>query len=147
MLDIKPFTPSDNLEMLVNASLDEEYNFLKKLQVGINNRTNPFEGDNELLLCVKNSDGEVIAVGGIQVDPYEQDSRIGRLRHLYVHPDYRRHKFGKNILESLLVFAKNHFDEVRPKTPYEGYDNIASKFYEANGFKRCYLEKYSHVNK
>lgn len=147
MLDIKPFTPSDNLEMLVNASLDEEYNFLKKLQTGINNRTNAFEGDYELLLCVKNSGGEVIAVGGIQVDPYEHDSRIGRLHHLYVHPDYRRHNVGKKIVELLLDFAKNHFDEVRLKTPFEGYENTASKFYESNGFKRSHQEKYINVYK
>lgn len=147
MLDIETLAPTDNLETLVNASLNEGYNFLKRLQTRINNKTNTFEGDNELLLCVKNSDGEVIAVGGIQVDPYEHDSRIGRIRHLYVHPNYRRHNAGKKIVEVLLDFAKDHFDEVRLKTPYEGYDNTASKFYEANGFKRSYLEKYSHVYK
>lgn len=53
MLVIEPFTPSDNFEMIVNASLDEGYIFLKRLQIGINNKTNTFEGDNELLLCVK----------------------------------------------------------------------------------------------
>lgn len=95
MLVIEPFTPSDNFEMIVNASLDVGYNFLKRLQVGINNKTNTFEGDNELLLCVKNSDGEVIAVGGIQVDPYE------------------------------------------------GYDNMVSKFYEPSGFKRSNAKRYT----
>lgn len=146
-ITIEPLRGKDNIDLLVSISMQENYNFVKKLATGLTEGTNTFEYEHELLLCAKNREGSIIAVGGIQVDPYEHDSRIGRLRHLYVHPDYRRHNVGKKIVELLLDFAKNHFDEVRLKTPFEGYENTASKFYESNGFKRSHQEKYIHVYK
>ncbi|MEG0327439.1 MAG: GNAT family N-acetyltransferase [Erysipelothrix sp.] len=146
-ITLEPVDKTDNIKMLINASSEEHYNFLKRLEKGLKEGTNTFESAHELLLCAKSSDGEIVAIGGIQADPYVRNERIGRVRHLYVHPDYRRHKVGKLILERLLDFSRHHFDEVRLKTPYEGYENAASKFYEANGFIRSYQEEYSHVYK
>lgn len=49
--------------------------------------------------------------------------------------------------DNLEMLVNVSFDEVRLKTPFEGYENTASKFYESNGFKRSHQEKYIHVYK
>src|SRR5207249_6785208 len=42
-------------------------------------------------------DGRLVGVGGLNIDPYAGDERVGRLRHLYVLSAFRRMGVGRQL--------------------------------------------------
>jgi GNAT superfamily N-acetyltransferase len=90
---------------------------------------NRFRGRGEALYAAR-SGGRIVAVGGINVDPYAQDRRTGRLRRLYVLRSARRQGIGRALVAALLAHGRRSFDEIRLHTE----DDAAAAFYEAIGF-------------
>ena len=84
----------------------------------------------EILLRVRSEDAWK-GVGGVNQDPYVKNESIGRLRHLYVMPGYRRNGIGAALVVELTRRAKNHFRELRLRT----HESAASEFYISQGFK------------
>lgn len=83
--------------------------------------------------------GECIAVGGIQVDPYivDNDGSIGRVRHIYVKESFRKQGLAKIILDILVSYGKNYFQKIGLSTT----NPIASHMYEEYGFVKNGEEK------
>jgi len=89
-----------------------------------------FDGPGEQLLGICN-DEKLIAFAGLHADHYLGDPSVGRLRHLYVSKDFRRHGLGERLVQQLLDCARNfEFIRLRAGTPE------ASKFYDQIGWTR-----------
>ena len=71
----------------------------------------------------------LVAIGGLNSDPYEQDPHIGRLRHVYVGHDYRRRGIARSLVHHILA-RNTQFGTIRLRTP----NSDASRFYESIGF-------------
>ena len=131
-----------NLAPLNREATREGFRFLDRLLDDWTSGQNRFEKSGEELLGVYATE-QLIAVGGLNHEPYEPAPRTARLRHLYVHPAYRRTGVGKTVVRHLLNRAGGAFDEVRLRT-----DNpAAAAFYEALGFKRVSLSTATHLLK
>ena len=114
---------------------------LDKLIANFRSGDNAFDRPGETLFGAEQS-GEFVGIGGLNVDPYFNDSQLGRVRHLYVHPSARKTGVGRMITEAIEAHAAGRFDKLQLFTPTED----ASEFYEALG---CLVvsgvEKVSHA--
>jgi GNAT superfamily N-acetyltransferase len=59
------------------------------------------------------SNGQLVAVGGLNIDPYTEDITVARLRHIYVLKNVRRRGVASNVARYLLDAARTSFDSVR----------------------------------
>lgn len=131
-----------SLEPLRHEAAREGFRFLDRLVHDWATGVNRFDAVGEKLLGVYSGE-QLIAVGGLNRDPYECAPRTGRIRHLYVLPTYRRCGVGKTLLKHLLERADAAFDEVRLRT--DNHD--AALFYEGFGFERMQRGAATHLIK
>ena len=84
--------------------------------------------------------GQLLAIGGVTPDPYIDDSRVGRLRHVYVRADKRRTGLGRTLVAQLERRAAACYDRLRLRT-----DNpAAAAFYERVGYEAVASESSTH---
>ena len=93
-------------------------------------RTNRFDRPGEGLFAASVA-GRLVAVCGLNVDPYAGDTRIGRVRHLYVLTPFRRRGVGRQLVARVIERASDRFDALRLRTNNE----TAARLYEAMGFR------------
>lgn len=117
---------------LVVESKKDGFRFLERLVKDYENGVNIFSEPGEVLCGVFNGEGLFIAIGGLNIDPYTSEEKIGRLRRFYVAKDYRRAGVGRFLLDYIVVHAKRHFDTLVLHTDTEQAD----KFYRSYGFLR-----------
>jgi ribosomal protein S18 acetylase RimI-like enzyme len=103
---------------------------------------NSFSKKGEVLYGIS-VDDKIVAIGGLNIDPFLDDESIGRVRHLYVHRDYRENGFSKVLLKNIIRKAKKHFTYLRLSTTNE----IAAELYEKLGFERVKEHKATHSMK
>lgn len=115
---------------LVEESEAEGYRFLRRLVDQYDDGTNTFNKAGEVLYGVWNPVGELVAIGGLNRDPYSDKSGIGRLRRFYISEHARRQGVGTKLLKEILNSRKDHFNEIVVRTD----SSIADAFYRANGF-------------
>lgn len=125
---IAPLIEAD-LQPLLQFSLDEGYNFIQKLLDEYTSGVNRFDTPGAALLAVYDND-YLIGIGGVHRDPYLDRADIGRIRHVYVLPDYRRDGVGKRLMNALIDYARSHFHTLTLRTPTAH----ANAFYRAIGF-------------
>jgi GNAT superfamily N-acetyltransferase len=87
---------------------------------------NRFSKRGECLYVVRNR-GAVIAVGGLNIDPYYNSPSLGRIRHLYVHPSFRRTGVGRRLMERIESDGEQYFQSFQLFTT----SKAAGRFYEA----------------
>ncbi len=75
-------------------------------------------------------DGQVCGVGGLNIDPFADDDRVGRVRRLYIASTVRRRGVGSAVMQQIMRDAVGRFDCLHLRT----HDPEASAFYEAIGF-------------
>ena len=123
----------DDFENLLSDSVEGGHQFLQRPQTEWLSGANRFSKAGERLV-IATKQGWLIGVGGINVDPYLDDSAIGRVRHVYVHSHFRRAGVGRAILQDLEKNAGHHFGvlTLRTKNPE------ADLFYRASGFRRVH---------
>jgi GNAT superfamily N-acetyltransferase len=120
----------DGIEALVEASVSEGFRFLDRLVTDWSSGANRFSAEGECFAEARFRD-RVVAVGGLNVDPYAESISAGRLRRFYVHPDYRRRGVGRALVEYLVARGRSSFDCIRLRT-----DRVdAMRFYEKLGFR------------
>lgn len=73
---------------------------------------------------------QLLAVGGVTLDPYVDDASIGRLRHVYVRPDVRGKYIGRALIRYLEGRAQGCYTSLRLRTDTPA----ASQFYERLGY-------------
>lgn len=121
----------EGFEALVLASEREGFEFVRRLEREWRAGVNRFDRPGELLLASVDG-GVIIAVGGINRDPYLDDPRVGRLRHVYVLPEQRNTGVGAALVKALIAAALGHFERLRLR----GATSRSDSFYARLGFQK-----------
>jgi GNAT superfamily N-acetyltransferase len=114
---------------LLKTSREEGYDFVQKLYEEYEAGTNRFDTGGAVLLGASLED-KLIAVGGVHPDPYLQTANVGRIRHVYVLPSYRRQGLGHDLVLALIQHAQSHFELLTLRTLTKHGDS----FYKSLGF-------------
>jgi GNAT superfamily N-acetyltransferase len=123
----------DDLEQFISASVRENFRFLERLRRDWESGDNRFANLGEALF-VAQVGGRLVGVCGLNRDPYSPDAGVGRLRRLYVLPQFRRQGVARCLVSRAMSVAREHYASVRLRT-----DNVdASRFYEALGFEQTF---------
>lgn len=122
-----------HLANLVEESESEGFRFLRKLVDDWTSGENRFTQQGEALFIAE-CDGQIVAVGGLNIDPYANAPTVGRVRRFYVAARFRRQKLGARMIEVIVDLAKQHFTTLRLYTNSEE----AARFYLAVGFSSHY---------
>ena len=131
--------PSE-IAVLRTEAEQEGFKFLARLAADWASGANSFNRPGECLLGVF-VDGELVGVGGLNIDPYLQQADIGRVRHLYVRARWRRQGVGRLLVDRLLGAAQGFFDQVRLRTD----GDVAADFYVRCGFSPVENPTASHL--
>ena len=122
----------EHVSHLVNESKSEGFRFLERLVKDYTSGDNTFNKMGERLYGAYDSAGKMIAVGGINQDPYSKRASAGRLRRFYVLKDERRRGIGRRLAKKILSEAGRHFSVVVLKTD----SPQADRFYRSLGFQK-----------
>ena len=74
---------------LVALSLREDFYAMQRMRDDWGAGTNRFNRPGEILLEAR-AGARLVGICGLNRDPYAQSSEVGRVRHLYVDPEFRR---------------------------------------------------------
>ncbi|KRG12596.1 hypothetical protein ACA30_18455 [Virgibacillus soli] len=131
-----------NLDLLIDDSLSEGYKFIQRLVDEYKTGSNKFDKKGESLYIAK-LDGEVIGIGGLNIDPYHTLPDVGRVRHLYVLRKNRGTSVGKKLLNTIITEAKKNFRTLRLSSTD---DTAAVNLYIKCGFLKVEgVYKVSHI--
>lgn len=119
-----------DLHELLTASLAEGHGLVQTALNDWTTGTNRFDQSGEAFFLAMLDDA-IVGICGLNIDPYSNDPKLGRIRHLYVLPAHRRRHFGLRLLEACLARAEDVFDRVRLRT----FELVAARFYESIGFE------------
>jgi len=108
------------------------YRFLRRLVDEWERGVNCFSRPGEVLFAAE-AGGEIVGVCGLNVDPYLDDPRIGRVRNVYVRSAYRGRGIGRRLVEEAISAARGHFDRLRLR----GEEAGPARLYESLGFRAC----------
>lgn len=134
------FTLPQDFETLKAISVEEGFHFLQKMQDFWEDNNNRFNKVGEALFAYFDKNNHLIAICGLNIDPYTSDKGVGRIRHLYVTPEHRRKSLAKNLIHKVLSHGAQYFDMIRLRT-----DNPdAALFYESLGFDQTKAEFVTH---
>ena len=138
-MTIQPFVPQGPaFETLRISARTEAYQFIEKLKLHWDDGSDRYALPGETFLSVV-FDDQLAAVGGLNHDPYLNDG-TGRIRHVYVMPDFRRRKVGSELVCHLIEQAKGNFPALRLRAANEA----AAIFYDRLGFQRISHDTATH---
>ena len=126
-------TPLADVEILDDLARDAEqdgHRMVTRLIADWKDGTNRFDRPGEVLYVVYEGD-DVAAAGGLNIDPFVETGRVGRVRRLYVASDRRRRGIGSVLVEQIVRDAEKSFAVLRLRT----FDEPAAAFYRACGFE------------
>ena len=127
------------ISRLCDYAKKEHYDGVDKLVDEFNSGQNTFAADNEHLVLAYD-DTKLIGCGGLnqQFGAEGAEPRIGRVRRFYVHPDYRMHGVGKQILAFIEQLARPDYSALCLQTD----TTLAARFYQ----KQNYVLVENHPN-
>lgn len=131
--------PCNGFDSLRRKSIEDGYDHIDRLAVEWNNGENQFNLPGEILFGVWVGD-EMVGIGGRNRDPYQDNPRVGRIRHIYTHSAYRRQGIGRLLVEKSMKGAESFFDCLRLSTS----NPDAAALYESLGFSPRKEIKCSH---
>lgn len=102
--------------------------------------SNRFDHTGECLLGLFEG-ATLVAVGGLSRDPYGGDPSIGRFRHVYVRPTWRRTGLATQLIGELTARGKLAFARLRLRT----HNPAARRLYEGIGFQPVEETDATHV--
>jgi GNAT superfamily N-acetyltransferase len=121
--------PLSGFDFLRAEARAEGYNFLDKMVREWETGANRFDAPGEILLgCL--DEGNLVAVGGLNRDPFAARPEIGRLRRVYVRAAWRKKGIGAMLVAALVMQARGHFRCVRLRAE----NAAAARLYERMGF-------------
>ena len=127
------------LELLEERAESEGHEFVKRTTTEWTSGVNRFDRPGECFLLASSND-EIIGMCGLNRDPYLDNPVVGRLRHLYVHPDHRRTGVAAALVGACLDRADGNFDRVRLRTA----NPAADRFYRSIGFESTSEQAATH---
>jgi GNAT superfamily N-acetyltransferase len=126
ILELEP----ESIHHLAKESLSQGFRFVERLIRECCTGLNCFDRSGEMLLTAS-VQGTVVGIGGLNRDPYCNDLKVGRLRHLYVESDWRRRGVGRLLVTRLIHEASQHYQLLTLQTDTPA----ANEFYQKLGFK------------
>jgi GNAT superfamily N-acetyltransferase len=93
---------------------------------------NRFTRPGEALLAAELG-GRLVGVCGLNVDPYLDDPRTGRVRNVYVLTEFRGRGIGRRLVEQAITAARGHLDRLRLR----GEEAGPARLYVSLGFRAC----------
>ena len=123
--------PMSELTPMIDESVSQGFRFLTRLSTEWSSGENRFEKENEGFYGFWIEEN-LMAVGGLNIDPFSEDPRIGRLRRFYVKESQRRKGIGRRLVSHILEKAQSNFDCITLNTD----TSLAARFYESLGFVR-----------
>ncbi|WP_042222200.1 GNAT family N-acetyltransferase [Oceanobacillus manasiensis] len=130
-----------DLDWLVKQSQEEGFRFVERLVNDYKDGSNTFNLPGESLFGVLNEEGTLIAVAGLNKDPFSKDHSIGRIRRFYVSKEIRRNGLGTILVNRIIDEAKKYYKVIVLHTDTKQAD----KFYTSIGFTKSSLyPKSSH---
>jgi GNAT superfamily N-acetyltransferase len=121
-----PVAGMDELQAEARA---EGYDFIDTLVRDWASGANRFDRSGETVLGCFDED-MLVAVGGLNIDPFAGDPKTGRIRRIYVRREWRRKGIGRDLVTALIEEARRSFRFVRLRA--ENPD--AARVYERLGF-------------
>ncbi len=121
--------PISGLERLQSEARAEGYRFIDTLVEEWVSAQNRFDAPGEAL-CGHLEDGLLVAVGGLNLDPFAGRPDMGRIRRVYVRQAWRNQGIGRALVTALVNEARACFHRVRLRA--ENAD--AARLYERIGF-------------
>ncbi|QUG41210.1 GNAT family N-acetyltransferase [Psychrobacillus sp. INOP01] len=121
-----------DLDSLVKQSKEEGFRFVERLINDYKNGSNTFNHFGEGLFGVFNEEGVLVAIGGLNRDPFSNEQYIGRLRRFYVSKEYRGNGIGSLLLKRIVDEAKRYYKILVLHTDTEQ----AERFYSSIGFSK-----------
>ncbi|WP_313659702.1 GNAT family N-acetyltransferase, partial [Acinetobacter variabilis] len=102
---------------------------------------NCFSQNNEFLVCAYDGN-KLIACGGLNQQWGDNgiEERIGRVRRFYVHPKYRQHGVGKQLLAYLEQLARPFYSALCLQTDTK----LAASFYQKQNY--VFVENHPSYN-
>ena len=122
---------------LAAAASAEGFNFLRRMQREWQEGVNRFDKQGEAVF-VALVNKTLVGICGLNVDPYQADPLIGRVRHLYVAAAYRKQGIGAALMQAVIDTARTRFTVLRLLTPTAE----ATTFYDHLGFTRVKGEEH-----
>jgi len=124
----------EEVEELRKESKKEGYNHIEKLINDFKSGVNKFSKPGEALIVYERNN-KIVGICGLNVDSI--DPERGRIRRLYVLPQYRKQEIGKKLVKELIDYSAKNFKSVSTNI---GRLDI-SGFYKKLGFKKYDKEK------
>jgi GNAT superfamily N-acetyltransferase len=121
--------PVPGMERLWSEAKEEGYDFVDTLMDDWVSATNRFDGPGETLMGGLD-EGLLVAVGGLNLDPFAGRPDMGRIRRVYVRESWRNQGVGRALMTALIEAARAHFRCVRLRAENAG----AARLYERMGF-------------
>ena len=122
--------PKDQIDPLLAASEAEGFRFVRRVADEWESGANRFAGKGEALLG-SFVDGRLVAICGLSQDPYLRKATVGRLRNLYVLPEYRGRRIGTALARRVIELSRSAFEVLRLRAATEP----AAALYERLGFR------------
>jgi N-acetylglutamate synthase-like GNAT family acetyltransferase len=120
--------PLAELTPLLAASEQEGWQFIRRLCQEWQTGKNRFNQPGEVLFVARHRE-MIVGVCGLNADPYLAETGVGRVRRLYVLPQYRRSGIGQQLLRAIIAAATGNFRVLRVRT------TAADSWYERLGFR------------
>ncbi|RKG34042.1 GNAT family N-acetyltransferase [Acinetobacter tianfuensis] len=129
------------IELLAALAQQEGYQFIHWLIEEYQSGKNCFDQTGECLMLAYDQD-QLVGCGGLnqQWGDTGVEDRIGRVRRFYVHPKYRQHGVGKQLLQALEKNARPFYSALCLNTEITG----AVRFYQKNNY--VYVESHPNYN-
>src|ERR1700721_344949 len=100
--------PVPGMERLLAEAREEGYDFVETLVEDWASAENRFDAPGEVL-CGHLENGLLVAVGGLNCDPFAGRPDMGRLRRVYVRPAWRNKGIGRALMTALIDKPGAHF--------------------------------------
>jgi GNAT superfamily N-acetyltransferase len=130
-METRAVTPADLPAIRELASLGEAegFRFVRRFADQLEAGTVQLDSRDEFFFAVFDC-LTLLAVGGVTRDPYVDDPRAGRLRHVFVRKEWRGTGIGRRLVTELEVRAADRYTYLRLRT-----DSVrAAEFYEHLGY-------------
>lgn len=120
-----------SFDRLVKISTSEAHEFLARTLREWQGEVNSFSKPGEVFFLAYSGE-TLIGCGGVNIDPYSSEASLGRIRHVYVAPEYRRQGVASLILDACIKHSLAHFKALRLKA--NTLNRGSHDFYKKLGF-------------
>ena len=129
-----------DLDDLAEVASAEGYSFVRRAIAEWRSGGNRFDRPGEAFFLALDAGG-IVGMCGVNIDPFDDDPTLGRLRHLYVEPTRRRRGIGRQLVRTCIAASEVRFRRLRLRT----FDPAASAFHASMGFVPVPEEHATHA--